>query len=346
MVPFGGWEMPVQFRGIIEEHNAVRTKSGVFDISHMGEFFVSADSPEKVDACLNRLLTNDVSRLKVGQGQYSFLLNEQGGVVDDLILYRQSPNTFFVVVNASKIDEDFARLTALSDAGVEWSNRSGEFSAVALQGPESVDIYRKAFGKDAPMPSRFELSLLAWREQTILVARTGYTGEDGVELFFPHSLARPVWSLLLEKGAMPIGLGARDTLRMEACYPLNGNDLDATTTPLEAGMSFAVAINKPDFVGKNALTVQIAAGLSRKLVAFSIEGKGAPPRSHYQLFLGTQKVGEVTSGTFSPSLQKGIGLGYVSAHASAPGTVLDMEVRGQRVPIVIKPKPLYKGHSL
>jgi aminomethyltransferase len=340
LVPFAGWEMPVSYTSIMEEHKAVRNDVGVFDISHMGEFFVSGAAATEA---LNECLTNDVSLLQPGQGQYTLLLNEQGGVIDDLIIYCLEETNYLLVVNASKIEEDFAWLKRHLPNGVLLENRSENFAALALQGPKAVALLQKIFSlSDEIIPQRFHLATIPWKEETIFVARTGYTGEDGVELFLARDQAMEVWNLLLQHGAKPVGLGARDSLRLEACYPLNGSDLNETTTPLEAGLGFAVALGKATFIGKNVLIEQKERGLSRKVVAFSVKEKGAPPRSHYILRKDHEKVGEVTSGGFSPSLGKGIGMGYVSSTYAKPGTELVMEVRNQEVPIVIEKKPLYK----
>ncbi|MBX7157799.1 MAG: glycine cleavage system aminomethyltransferase GcvT [Verrucomicrobiae bacterium] len=340
IVPFAGWEMPVSYTSIMEEHKAVRNEAGVFDISHMGEFFVSGAAAKEA---LNVCLTNDVALLQPGQGQYTLLLNEQGGVIDDLIVYCLEETHYLLVVNASKIEEDFAWLKRHLPNGVLLEDRSENYSALALQGPQAVEVLKKIFSlKEEAIPARFHLTSIPWKEKTVFVARTGYTGEDGVELFLSRNDGVEIWDLLLKEGVKPVGLGARDSLRLEACYPLNGNDLNETTTPLEAGLGFAVVLNKADFVGKKVLAEQKEKGVPRKAVAFSVKGKGAPPRSHYILRKNHEKVGEVTSGGFSPSLGKGIGMGYVSPEYAKIGTELVMEVRGQEVPVVIEKKPLYK----
>ncbi len=339
MAPFAGWEMPIQYTGILDEHRAVREGAGVFDISHMGEFFFSG--PE-AGAWLNGLLTNDLARLWVGEGQYTLLLNERGGVIDDLIAYRMGEEEYFLVVNASKIDEDASWLRGRLGGGVRFEDRSESMAAVALQGPGAIATFREVFG--AEPPRRFCIAPLTFGGAGAIVARTGYTGEDGVEIFVPNAAANPLWDRLLAAGARPAGLGARDTLRLEACYPLNGHELGPDRTPLAAGLGFAVALDKSaGFVGADALRAQKAAGLSERLVAFAAEGGGAPPRAGYPLFSGGDRVGEVTSGSFGPSLGLGIGMAYVAAGSAAPGTRLDMEVRARRVPVVIARKPLYKG---
>jgi aminomethyltransferase len=344
LVEFGGWLMPVQYSGIVEEHKAVREAAGVFDISHMGEFFISG--PEAL-SFLNGLLTNDVAKLAVGQGQYTIMLNEDGGVIDDLILYRLHEAEFLLVVNASKIEEDRAWIKKNLPPGLSFADRSGVTSAVALQGPRALEIARAFLGAGWPVPARNEITAYSWNCQPVLAARTGYTGEDGVELFFPSDVADNFLTSLLETGKpfglKPCGLGARDTLRLEACLPLNGNDLSAMRTPLEAGLGVFVCLTKDAiFPGKEVLEKQKANGLNHKLVAFRLKEKGPPPRPHYRLFLGEEQVGEVTSGAPSPTLGAGIGLAYVELEHAEVGKTLELEVRGARIPVEIVKKPFYK----
>jgi aminomethyltransferase len=351
LVEFGGWQMPVQYTGIVEEHKAVREAAGVFDISHMGEFFVSG---RDAAAFLNGLLTNDVARLAIGEGQYTLMLDEAGGVIDDLILYRLDEESFFLVVNASRIGEDQSwiegRLKRHANRDVSFSDRSDRYSALALQGPRALEIARTFLGAGWLEPRRNEIARYSWNCQEILAARTGYTGEDGLELFFANEIAENFLLSLLEAGRSfglkPCGLGARDTLRLEACLPLNGNDLSEKHTPLEAGLGFFVSLDKAAvFPGKDTLSRQKSEGLKEKLVAFRVQDKGPPPRPHYPLFLGATQVGEVTSGAPSPTLGRGIGLAYVRADGAEPGTVLELEVRGARVPVEVVKKPFYKRKS-
>jgi aminomethyltransferase len=347
LVDFGGWHMPVQYGGILEEHKAVREAAGVFDISHMGEFFISGT--QALDF-LNGLLTNDAAKLGVGQGQYTLMLNEEGGVIDDLILYRLHETEFLLVVNASKIDEDREWIRKNLPAGISFIDKSDSTGAVALQGPKAVEIARAFLGAGWPEPKRNEITAYSWNCQPILAARTGYTGEDGLELFFANEIAENFFFSLLEAGKpfglKPCGLGARDTLRLEACLPLNGNDLSSTRTPLEAGLGFFVSLTKDAvFPGKEVLQKQKAYGLNEKLVAFRLKEKGPPPRPHYRLFLGAEDVGEVTSGAPSPTLGYGIGLAYVEIEQAELGLTLEMEVRGNRVPVEIVKKPFYKRAS-
>jgi aminomethyltransferase len=344
LVEFGGWHMPVQYGGIVEEHKAVREAAGVFDISHMGEFFVRGAGAL---AFLNGLLTNDAEKLAVGQGQYTLMLNEEAGVIDDLILYRLHEIEYLLVVNAAKIEEDREWIKSNLPEGVSFFDKSDTTSAVALQGPKALEIARALFGPKWPEPKRNEITSISWNCQPVLAARTGYTGEDGLELFFANEIAEAFFAALLEAGKAfglkACGLGARDTLRLEACLPLNGNDLSSHRTPLEAGLGFFVSLTKEAvFPGKEILDKQKQNGLNEKLVAFRLKEKGPPPRPHYRLFQGEQQVGEVTSGAPSPTLGYGVGLAYVEVEQAEPGTLLELEVRGARVPVEVVKKPFYK----
>jgi len=347
LVDFGGWNMPVQYGGILEEHKAVREAAGVFDISHMGEFFISGPTAMSF---LNGLLTNDVEKLAVGQGQYTLMLNEEAGVIDDLIVYRLHDAEFLLVVNAAKIEEDRTWIKKLLPEGVNFFDKSDSNSALALQGPKALEIARKFLGAGWPEPKRNEITAYSWNCQPILAARTGYTGEDGLELFFANEIAESFLAALLEagqpQGLKPCGLGARDTLRLEACLPLNGNDLSSKRTPLEAGLGFFVSLTKDAiFPGKEILLKQKVNGLNEKLIAFRQIEKGPPPRPHYRLFLGEEHVGEVTSGAPSPTLGCGVGLAYVEPEFAEPGTKLELEVRNSRVPVEVVKKPFYKRAS-
>ncbi len=348
LVEFGGWHMPVQYTGIVDEHKTVRETAGLFDISHMGEFFVSGFHARTF---LNGLLTNDVDKLAVGQGQYTLMLNDEGGVIDDLILYRLEEAKYLLVVNAAKIDEDWKWLLereAIAKTPEVWSeNASANYSALALQGPKSLEIARAFLGEGWPAPEHNQITAYSWNCQPVLTARTGYTGEDGVEFFFPSAIAENFFAALLETGRplglKPAGLGARDTLRLEACLPLNGNDLSPQHTPIEAGLGAFVSLTKEaNFPGKEVLLKQKANGVNEKLVAFRMTQGGPPPRAHYCLFLGEEHVGEVTSGAPSPTLGCGVGLAYVETEFAAPGTKLELEVRGSRLPVEIVKKPFYK----
>lgn len=339
MIDFGGWDMPVFYSSILEEHQTVRQRVGIFDISHMGQIRVSGPSAED---WLNTVLTNNLSRLQPCEGQYTLLLNEEGGVIDDLLVYCRSDNDYFLVVNAAKIEEDFEWMQSRLTGGVAVSNLSDHFAALAVQGPGSTALLQP-FGD---LPIRNQIQEFRIQGIPVLLARTGYTGEDGFELFYPAAAAAVLWTHLLEVGTSlgvkPCGLGARDTLRMEVCYPLNGADLAPTRTPLEAGLGFFVDLEKPVFVGRSSLVAQKEAGLRQRLVALKSDGKSPPPRAHYRVFAGETQVGELTSGTQSPSLGVGIGLGYVDVPFSNPGQKVEIDVRGRRFAATVEKKPLYK----
>jgi aminomethyltransferase len=343
IIPFGGWLMPVQYTSITDEHQAVRNNVGVFDISHMGQLIASGAATAE---WLNRMLTNNVEKLEVGAGQYTFLLNQNGGIIDDLIVYRIEPEKFLLVVNASRTDEDFAWLQAHILPDVKLQNRSDEYAGVAIQGPRVAELFRQLLGNGFELPARNRIAEVEFNVMSLAIARTGYTGEDGVEVFFQSKYAPAFWTTVLEKGKSlgirPCGLGARDTLRLEMCYPLNGNDLTPEHNPLEAGLGFFVDLTKPNFTGREVLAQAKEEGLKRRLVPFRMQGKGPPPRPHYSLFRDDERLGEVNSGTLSPSLGYGIGMAYLPAEHAKIGTNLQVEIRGQKFPAVIEKKPLYK----
>src|SRR5438093_11706897 len=352
MVPFSGWLMPVQYTGIVEEHRAVRNSVGIFDISHMGQFIVDGAGARE---WLNTMLTNNINKLDVGTGQYSFLLNERGGIIDDLIVYRIGDQNFLLVVNAARTEADFAWLqkhlpavaAAVSAANtVQIDNRSANFGGMAIQGPRVVELFRAVFGEGVQAPLRNAIVDVPFDATTVSVARTGYTGEDGIEVFFAATDAVKLWNAALEKGKplgiKPCGLGARDTLRLEMCYPLNGSDLSPERNPIEAGLGFFVDLTKPNFIGRDVLVETKEKGPHKKLVPFRMKEKGPPPRAHYAVFENAERVGEVTSGTLSPSLNWGIGMAYVSTGRAKIGAQIDIEIRGQKFPATIEKKPLYK----
>ena len=381
IVPFAGWLMPVQYTSIMEEHQAVRDNVGMFDISHMGQLVVAATpSSQKVGGegaaatWLNTMLTNNIDKLDIGMGQYTFLLNERGGIIDDLIVYRTGEDTYLLVVNAARTEEDFAWLqshlktgrspdrpsgglpsSAKPTAGGETAapctlaNRSAEFGGVAIQGPRVVELFQALFGRDTEPAARNHIVDFPFDGTAVSVARTGYTGEDGVEVFFRATDAVKFWNAALEKGKTfgikPCGLGARDTLRLEMCYPLNGSDLSPQRNPIEAGLGFFVDLTKPRFIGRDVLFRAKENGTQEKLVPFRMKEKGPPPRPHYAVFSGgcrSERIGEVTSGTISPSLNWGVGMAYVSSAHAKIGTEIDIEIRGQKFPATIEKKPLYK----
>lgn len=339
MVPFGGWYMPVQYTSILDEHAAVRQQVGIFDISHMGQIIIEGDGAE---AWLNRMLANNVAKLEPGQGQYSFLLNERGGVIDDLIIYRESANQFFAVVNASRIEQDFFWLAQHQPADVTLANQSDLWAGLAVQGPLAAAVFARLF-PDVALPARNGILRFTHARQELVVCRTGYTGEDGYE-FFSAASDGPEWlKAFVAAGAKPCGLGARDSLRLEMGYPLNGNDLSEELTPLEAGLGFFVDLDKGDFIGRDVLVAQKQAGLTRKLVGLQYLEKGAPPRAHYAVETSAGEViGELSSGVLSPSLMTGIGMAYVPIEHSKLGTLLQIDVRGRKFPAKVVKKPFYK----
>ena len=357
LIEFGGWEMPVQYTSITDEHLAVRNAAGIFDISHMGEITVSGEAAAEF---LNSVLTNDIRKLSPGEGQYTLMCNERGGVVDDLYAYQLSQNVYLLVVNASRTPDDVkwlqARLEAFPNrAGVQMTDASHNYAAVAVQGPRVKEFIDSCI----PGPSISGLRVNRVTElkknqiggfpchgASVLVSRTGYTGEDGFEVVGRDDSILHVWNVLLEQGKAfgikPCGLGARDTLRTEVCYPLYGHELDENTTPIEAGVGFFVALEKGDFIGRSVLAEQKAHGVKRKCIAFKMTEKSAPPRPHYPIWINGAKVGEVVSGTQSPSLNVGIGLGYVPAELVKAGGTIEIEIRGKRAPAVTVPKPILK----
>jgi aminomethyltransferase len=352
MVSFAGWLMPVQYTSIVEEHHSVRNKLGVFDISHMGQLIVDGAGARE---WLNTMLSNNLEKLELGQGQYTFLLNERGGIIDDLIVYRISNGEFLLVVNAALTDEDFAWLkkhlpaveAAVSAANrIRIHNRSADFGGLAIQGPRVVDLFDEILGQGAELPSRNHIIDVELEGIHLSIARTGYTGEDGVEVFFRAQDATKIWDLILERGKklgiQPCGLGARDTLRLEVCYPLNGSDLSPKHNPIEAGLGFFVDLNKPSFIGREVLLQTKENGPVEKLVSFRMKEKGPPPRPHYSVFDDNERIGEVTSGTLSPSLNWGIGMAYVQASHAKIGKEIGVEIRGRKFPAIIEKKPLYK----
>lgn len=347
VVDFGGWLMPVQYTGIIDEHNAVRNALGLFDISHMGEVYVSG--PE-AKAWLNSLLTNNIERIAPGEGQYTFLLNAEGGVIDDLLVYQTGAQEYLLVVNASMIDEDVAWLQShLHEGhdGVKLVDRSGEAAGLAIQGPNTVAFFEALTGAAAStLPARNEIAPITIDGVEMLISRTGYTGEDGFELFLPATAAAQLWQKILEVGAAfgikPCGLGARDTLRLEMCYPLNGNDLSPTKTPLEAGLGFFVDLGKADFMGRSVLQQQKEEGVKQRLVAFKMRDKCPPPRAHYPVVKGGEVIGETSSGSLSPSLGAGIGMAYLPVAAAKVGEEIEIDIRGRRFVGIIEKKPLYR----
>jgi aminomethyltransferase len=327
MVPFAGWEMPVQYEGVIPEHRAVRTDCGVFDVSHMGQIHVEGPSAHEL---LQSLLSNDLDRIGDGAAQYTLLTNENGGVVDDLIAYRLSPFHYLLVVNAGNREAAYTWIKERELRGSEVRDASDEYALLAVQGPRSLE----RLGLTEAKPFTHAMGEIDGVE--VMVNRTGYTGELGVELMCAAEDAEELWDAVVTRGAVPAGLGARDTLRLEVCYPLHGNDITPETDAISAGLAWTCALDK-EFTGADALRRIKAAGPERKLVAFVMEEK-AIPRQGMPILGG----GEVTSGTHSPMLDKGIGMGYVRTGGAAPGTELTIDVRGKERRATVVPKPIYK----
>jgi glycine cleavage system T protein (aminomethyltransferase) len=327
MVPFAGWEMPVQYEGVIPEHRAVREDCGVFDVSHMGELEV--EGPQ-AGPLLQALLANDLAKLEVGDAQYTLLTNKQGGIVDDLIAYRLEGGRYLLIVNAANKDADFEWVTAHERPGSDVRDRSEAYALLAVQGPRSLE--RLGLG-EAPAFT-FEMGEIDGVE--CMINRTGYTGETGVELMVMAEDAGTLWDAVIERGATPCGLGARDLLRLEVCYPLHGNDIGPETDAISAGLGWVCALDK-DFVGVEELRRIKAEGPTRKLVAFVMQEPGIPRQG-----MPIAEGGEVTSGSHSPMLDRGIGLGYVPAAHAAPGSALTIDIRGRERRAEVVKKPTYK----
>jgi aminomethyltransferase len=332
LVPFAGWEMPVQYEGIRQEHEAVRSAVGVFDVSHMGQ--IESRGPDAA-AFLQRILSNDVTRIAEGGAQYSVLCREDGGVLDDLFSYRLGPEEFLTVTNAANHGKDLAWFRQQAgEFEVEVHDRRDDWAMLAVQGPDARDLL--AGIGDSELPARFRTTELFVSGIGCLACGTGYTGEDGCELLVPPSGVADVWDALVERGAVPVGLGARDTLRLEVCFHLYGNDLNEDRNPIEAGLAWCC---KPetDFIGAAAM---VADEPAQALVPFAFVDRGIPrPGNEISTEHGT---GAVTSGTLSPSLGIGIGMGYVPVAASAPGTAIEVDVRGTARPATVRDKPLYR----
>ena len=343
MVDFAGWHMPVQYTGPIEEHLSVRSAAGLFDVSHMGEFEILGQGAISL---LQRITTNDVSKLADNQAQYSCLTNENGGVIDDLLVYRINADHFLLVVNASNSEKDFNWIKKhANEAGVEANDTSEGYALIALQGPRSEQILQEVTDHMLDRIPYYWSQRVNVDNVDCRVSRTGYTGEDGFEIFCRPDDARHLWNRLLvtgkELGLLPCGLAARNTTRLEAGYRLWGNDMDENTTPLEAGLGWIVKLDKGEFVGREALLRQKAEGLKRKLVGFEMLDK-APARDGYDVVVNGNVVGKVASGSPAPFLKKNIGFAYVPIEYSANGTEIAIQVRNREVAARVVPTPFYK----
>jgi aminomethyltransferase len=341
MVDFAGWEMPVQYTSIVAEHEAVRTAAGLFDVSHMGEVeFAGKGALESANA----LITNDLGRCADGQAVYAGLLNERGGFVDDVVAYRFSPERVLICVNAGNRDKDFSWMIGHA-RGVTPKNRSDDFAQLALQGPKAPALLQRLTAVELPKIATYRFAEGSVANVPCIISRTGYTGEDGFELYCAPDDAPKLWFALLDEGKpdglVPTGLGARDSLRTEMKYALYGNDIDDDHTPLEAGLGWIVKMDKGDFVGRPVLEQQKAKGVSRKLVGFELTEPGVP-RHGYPILAGGERVGEVTSGTMGPTVKRPIGMGYVPPALASEGSTFQVEIRGRPVAARVVKTPFWK----
>lgn len=344
MVPFAGYNMPVQYEGVNAEHETVRNGVGVFDVSHMGEFLIEGAQALEL---IQKVSSNDASKLTIGKAQYSCLPNDDGGIVDDLIIYKVKEATYLLVVNASNIEKDWNWIASKNDVGAQMRNLSDDYSLLAIQGPKAVEAMQSLTSHDLSAINfyNFIVGDFAGIEHVIISA-TGYTGSGGFEIYCKNSEVKQVWDKVFEAGAAygikPIGLAARDTLRLEMGYCLYGNDIDDTTSPIEAGLGWVTKFTKK-FTNSEALETEKAHGPKRKLIAFELDERGIP-RHGYDIVDGNGKtIGVVTSGTMSPSLSKGIGLGYVPTVLSEVGSKIHIQIRKNAVPATVVKPPFYKG---
>ena len=327
MVPFAGWEMPVQYEGVIQEHRAVRTDAGVFDVSHMGE--IEVEGPQ-AHALLQGLLSNDLDKIQPGEAQYSLLTNERGGIIDDVIAYRLGECRYLLVVNASNREADYRWIKEREVRGSEVTDVSAEYALLAVQGPRAIERL------GLPPEKAFTFAFSTIDGTDVMVNRTGYTGEDGCELLCMDEDAVALWDAVLARGVVPCGLGARDTLRLEVCYPLHGNDIGPDTDPISAALGWTCALGK-EFTGVEEIRRVKDVGPQQKLVPFVMEERAIPRQG-----MAIEGGGEVTSGTHSPMLDIGIGMGYVPAAQAAPGTPLAVDVRGKTRTARVVTRPIYK----
>lgn len=347
-IDFGGWDLPVQFSSIKEEHHATRTTAGLFDVSHMGEIFVEGPKSEQF---LQELTTNDVAKLNVGRAHYTFMCYEDGGTIDDFLIYKLAENNYLLVVNASNIDKDYQWLVDHNNYGdqVSITNKSDEYAMLAIQGPKAETILQKVTDTDLSSIRFFGFEdnvVINGVNEKALISRTGYTGEDGFEIYLAGDSVVDLWKVLLEvgkeEGLVPAGLGARDTLRFEVGLPLYGQELSKTITPIEAGLNFAVKVNKAvDFIGKEVLAKQVSEGPPRKLIGLEMIDKGIP-RTDYPVLHEEEEVGVVTTGTQSPTLQKNIGFALVNTQYAEVGNELYVQVRKRKLKAAVINTPFYK----
>lgn len=345
LVEFAGWHLPIQYSGIVQEHRAVRQAAGIFDVSHMGEIFVQG--PEAENA-VNYLTCNDVATLSDGKAQYSAILNEKGGVIDDVIVYRFSREKYLLCVNASNTAVDFTWVSQRNKFKAQLTDNSSEYGQLALQGPRAEEIIAKLSGGDRLRSiSYFAFTEFDWQSLSLIVARTGYTGEDGFEIFVPWNDTASLWEELLGLGAphglVPAGLGARDSLRLEACYPLHGHELAQNISAFESGLAWAVKLEKGEFIGREALREEKARGSRRGLIGFFVEDAGIVRQGDRLFDQDGAEIGVVTSGTKTPTLDRALGLGLVSAASTKSGTPIFAEVRGKKLACRVVKRPFYSN---
>ena len=342
MVDFGGWDMPVQYKGILDEHKAVRTSVGIFDVSHMGEIVIRG--PQALEL-VNFISSNDAAKLKIGQIHYSGLLYEHGGFVDDILVHKVTDDEFFICVNASNQDKDFEHIVSHNTFQATIENAGARYAQIAIQGPKALAVCQKLTTTELAPIRYYWFQDGTFAGVPARIARTGYTGEDGFEVYVAPDTAVTVWEAILAAGAefgiIPCGLGARNTLRLEASMALYGHEIDASISPFEADLSWIVKMDKPDFVGKTALSGQLSAGLTRKLSGFEMCERGIG-RDGYEIEIDGDKIGWVTSGGPAPTLNKNIGLCYLPIEKSEPGTKIQIVIRGVAVQAVTVPTPFYK----
>lgn len=345
MVPFGGWEMPVQYSGVMDEHRCVRTRVGLFDVSHMGQFFISGT---KAAEFLNSMTTNDIDKLYDGRCQYTLLCYENGTVVDDLIISQLASNRFIAVVNASNIEKDYRWLIRHQPDGVEIRDQSADWGLLAIQGPKSGAVVQELLEQDLSGVLYYHFIETTYQNHTGYLFRTGYTGEDGFELMLPKNVIVSAWKKILDQGSsheiLPIGLGARDTLRIEAAYSLYGHEISDAINPLEANLSWVIRLKKGQFIGRESLIRSQEEGLKRKIVGFEMMDAGIA-RDGFKVFDGTQEIGYVTSGTHSPTLNQSIGLALILREFSQEGKELSIDIRGKMKRARIIKTPFYKKES-
>lgn len=344
MVPFAGYKMPVSYEGVNAEHETVRKAVGVFDVSHMGEFLISGEHALDL---IQKVCSNDASKLKDGAAQYTYMPNETGGVVDDLIIYRFNQEKYLLVVNAANIEKDWNWISRFNTMGAEMRDLSDEYSLFAIQGPKAAEAMQSLTEVDLANMKFYSFQVAEFAGvENVIISATGYTGSGGFEIYFKNEHAQTIWDRIFEAGApygiKPIGLAARDTLRLEMGFCLYGNDIDETTSPLEAGLGWITKFTK-DFVNSEALKEEKERGLKQKLVGFELEGRGIPRQGYEIVDEESQVIGQVTSGTMSPSLGKAIGMGYVPTEMAKPGTQIFIQVRKKAIPATVVKTPFFKG---